>query len=837
MKKYIRQFYGISLLVTVLIITSVFYMFSYMDTYSEEQAQSILKMKSDFLSSRINSHLKIKSQIVNDVVRYIESQETRDDQALTFYLQDLLIENQNLESIYFGYKDNTVISGNVLILPHDLNLSAKNWYKEAAQHGGLILTNLYPSASGGQNVLTIAKPVRNKEGNIIGVVGADLSLNRIVDILIDEKESDVHAFLVDSQEAVMAYSKDFQPTTFNLGEVNPGLLPDYKAASNDAFKTEINGTPGYMFFRKVEDTTLTLATFISLEAFKGHRQQWIAIFSFTILMIILVFIFMFMSHSRLLMKPLLSLDKDIQKIAIGDNIDYRLPFRAKDPFQLIRESANKTLIEAQNFFTDLKENQQELEATNEELIAILEQLGFYEDEINYKNSTFQAIVNAQPDIIFINDGSGNYLDCHANHSNTLVASKEDIIGKNIYDTLPAKHAERILELIQETLRTAELQYYEYQLNFDKTQKTFEARIVKITDNEVLSIIRDITAEKKERELILNLSYKDQLTGIYNRRYFEERSEAINKSEFLPLAMIMIDVNGLKLTNDAFGHLMGDELLKKVASHLNAHCSNDAFVSRIGGDEFIMLLPNTTNEEAQELVSTLYSEINNDNLGNVVISISIGWAVRNSMKQTLKEVFIESEDHMYRRKITEGQSMRNQTIQVIMQTLNEKSEREKRHSDQVSKLSKQIAVAMNLDPQLLGEVETAGLLHDIGKISVRDEVLNKPGKLTNEEYNEIKKHPESSYQILKSVDAYSSLADDALAHHERYDGKGYPKGLKGDEIPLIARIISVADAYEAMVSDRSYRKGIPHAAALEEIVRNSGTQFDPVIVDYFVESFK
>lgn len=250
----------------------------------------------------------------------------------------------------------------------------------------------------------------------------------------------------------------------------------------------------------------------------------------------------------------------------------------------------------------------------------------------------------------------------------------------------------------------------------------------------------------------------------------------------------------------------------------------------------MVCFNTDKKRTEALVEKVYEDISHEKIDTIIISISAGWEVRETLHQSIRDTFIKAENHMFRKKIVESQSMRNKTIQVIMETLNEKSEREKRHSVQVSEWSKRIGEAMGLNSQLIKEIETAGLVHDIGKIAVREEVLNKPGKLTDEEYDEIKKHSESGYQILKSVDAYSSLADDVLAHHERYNGNGYPRGLKGDEIPLIARIICVADAYEAMVSDRSYRKGIPHEEALAEIIRCSRSQFDPVITEVFVKLF-
>ncbi|VDN46052.1 conserved exported protein of unknown function [Petrocella atlantisensis] len=348
------------------------------------------------------------------------------------------------------------------------------------------------------------------------------------------------------------------------------------------------------------------------------------------------------------------------------------------------------------------------------------------------------------------------------------------------------------------------------------------------------IFRDFTDKKIRHDEILFLSYHDQLTGLYNRRYFEEELSRLDTSRNLPFTIAMVDVNGLKLTNDAFGHLVGDELLKRVAKNLKNVCRADDIVARIGGDEFVILLPKTDYSETDRIVKRIHEAISNEKLEQIVISISVGWETKTKEDQLISNIFIKAEEYMYRKKLTESQSMRNETIKVILNTLNEKNERERIHSERVSQISKKIGEAMNFDYDSIKEIETAGLMHDIGKISIEDHLLNKPERLTDNEYMEIKKHPESSYQILKSVDAYSSLAEQVLSHHERWDGKGYPMGLKGEAIPIVSRIIAVADAYEAMTSDRAYRLAIGHEASIEELKKYAGTQFDADIVRIFIE---
>ena len=179
-------------------------------------------------------------------------------------------------------------------------------------------------------------------------------------------------------------------------------------------------------------------------------------------------------------------------------------------------------------------------------------------------------------------------------------------------------------------------------------------------------------------------------------------------------------------------------------------------------------------------------------------------------------------------------MRNQTIKVIMHTLHEANSREKVHAERVSKLCRIIGKAMKLEEEVLKELELTGLMHDIGKIAINSNILDKPGKLTEAEYEEIKRHPEISYHILKSADVYTRLAEYVLSHHERWDGKGYPLGISGEDIPILSRILAVADAYDAMIESRVYRKALSKEEALNEIKKNSGTQFDPTVSSIFIE---
>lgn len=348
------------------------------------------------------------------------------------------------------------------------------------------------------------------------------------------------------------------------------------------------------------------------------------------------------------------------------------------------------------------------------------------------------------------------------------------------------------------------------------------------------VFRDYTEKKEKQDEIVYLSYHDQLTGLYNRRFFEEEIRRLDTERNLPISIAMVDVNGLKLTNDAFGHIAGDRLLKKVSKLLKTHCRADDIIARIGGDEFVILFPQTSGKETEQIVKRIYAGAKNSYLEQLVISVSIGFSTKKSMEQSITDVFTKAEEYMYRKKLTESQSMRSETIKAILQAVNEKSEREQLHAERVSEISKEIGIMLGVSQDVLEEIEIAGLMHDIGKIVLDDNLLNKEGDLTEEEYAQMKRHPEGSYHILRSVDSYTKLADYVLSHHERWDGNGYPRGISGEKIPFVSRIIAIADAFEAMTSERPYREKLSEEEALLEIKNNAGTQFDPKIAEIFVQ---
>lgn len=402
------------------------------------------------------------------------------------------------------------------------------------------------------------------------------------------------------------------------------------------------------------------------------------------------------------------------------------------------------------------------------------------------------------------------------------------------DAFTKENTDNPVDTVLKTTQTVEMNHHVLLIKKDKSEIPVEVNASPIFDEKgqvtgVVVVFRDDTEKQEKRERIEYLSYHDQLTGLYNRHFFEEELKRLDTERNLPFTIAMVDVNGLKLTNDVFGHEAGDLLLKCVAEALKNECRAEDIIARIGGDEFVILFPKTSASESKDIIHRIYQGIEQFDCSNIVMSVSIGVETKDKKELNIREIFSRAEDQMYRKKLVESQEMRIRTIELIMETLHQKSPEEKEHSQKVERVCRKLGEILKFDEESQAEIELLGAMHDIGKIAISDDVLNESGLLSSVEREEIKKHPEIGYQILKSADAYSSLANDVLSHHERWDGEGYPRGIKGEEIPLMARVLSIAEAYVAMVSDRSYKDAMSHEEAIAEIIACGGTQFDPKLV--------
>ena len=443
--------------------------------------------------------------------------------------------------------------------------------------------------------------------------------------------------------------------------------------------------------------------------------------------------------------------------------------------------------------------------------------------------------------IFAVDKEYRYLTFNSFHQqNMKLFYKADIHeGQNYLDYIENyKMRDRIKTLLDQALsgktvkRTLEIEVVKEKY-LDESYTP-----IKNSDDEITGVTifsQDVTERTKHEQSIMYLSYRDPLTNLHNRRYYSEELDRLDTIKYMPLSIIIADINGLKITNDAFGHEIGDQLLVTVATNLVEIFSKENRIARIGGDEFTIFLPNTSKERALQYMETAKKRIENNTIRGMGISVSFGVATKLST-EPIQEVIKMAEDDMYTHKLFEIASHRNETIKTIVSTLHEKNPREEAHSKRVSEICISIGTKLGMKSDEIALLKAISNLHDIGKIAIDDSILNKKGPLDEKEWEQIKKHPEIGYRILSSSPEYADIAQDILSHHERYDGKGYPRGLSGVDIPIRARIITIADSYDAMISERPYRRPMTHQEALEEIRRNAGTQFDPALAELFIKLY-
>jgi len=340
-------------------------------------------------------------------------------------------------------------------------------------------------------------------------------------------------------------------------------------------------------------------------------------------------------------------------------------------------------------------------------------------------------------------------------------------------------------------------------------------------------------EKVFRKIYDN-SIRDQLTGLYNRRFYDSELEHLLAKEApIPLTVAMADVNGLKLINDTFGHEDGDCLIQAFAEILNQKCRDKDLVIRIGGDEFLVVFQGADEMEANSIIGEITSCFAKMENRGIPYSVSIGCASGISGHSELKRLVLLAEERMYHQKLFSSPKVKEKVIDLAMAEVFRKSNRDIVNSGDVGQWCEKIAVGLGFHEDKVEQIAMAGRLHDIGKIRLWYELLNKVEPLDDEDWRELRRHPEVGYTILSSVNNYAQLAEYVLYHHERWDGTGYPLGLSGEDIPLESRIIAIADAYQAMVTDRPSRKRMTPAEAKAEIARCAGTQFDPCIASLFV----
>jgi len=373
----------------------------------------------------------------------------------------------------------------------------------------------------------------------------------------------------------------------------------------------------------------------------------------------------------------------------------------------------------------------------------------------------------------------------------------------------------------------------------------------------------------DNAILLAKTLRDGLTGLHNHRYFQEAlDKAISKADKTkkPVSLFVLDIDNLSEINNQYGHFFGDKVLTTIGAAITSKTREDDEACRLSGDEFGVILPKTGQDRALTIATRIKNHIKNHMEKTLAgafpdkdITVTIGLSTYPTLAKDKDELLHTADGALYWGKlqgknnvltydpqVVEALSAEERTkrveeaalldlVKTLVTAVDAKDEYTGLHSNGVSDMAGKLARQIGLDEEAINRVEVAGMLHDVGKIGMPDSILNKPSRLTDDEMAIIKTHPELSAQIINST-SLKDVVPAVRSHHERWDGNGYPNGLKGKQIPLEARILAIADTYDAMITDRPYRKGLPVDDAITEIKRSAGTQLDPELVGHFLALF-
>ncbi len=378
----------------------------------------------------------------------------------------------------------------------------------------------------------------------------------------------------------------------------------------------------------------------------------------------------------------------------------------------------------------------------------------------------------------------------------------------------------------------------------------------------------VKLEKLHIQNLIDYANMDGLTGAFNHRYFYDKIESlceISKNNNSQLSLLMIDIDYFKKYNDMYGHSQGDELLKEITTIIRNNLKENDILCRYGGDEFCVILPDRNKEEASGIANVLREAIYNydyfgqEYMKNGRVTLSIGVSTYNKEAESYKNLIDNADLALYRAKF-----LRRNKVEVYSSVFDQVKEIDNADTnllEDIKPLKTLITVINSRDTYTYKHVERvynyciimadylrlsdedkrallyAAYLHDLGKINVSKEILISNKKLTAEEWEELKKHPQDSADILKQIKGFETVAPIVLQHHEKYDGSGYPNALKGEKISYLARILTVVDSFDAMTNQRTYQKTRTFEEAFKEIERCKGTHFDPIIADQFISAIK
>lgn len=673
------------------------------------------------------------------------------------------------------------------------------------------------------NTFLLASPVKDYSDNVIGVIVAAWNSRDFSTALADLGFSGSGSvFVIDSKGQVVAhseYDRDLQGANLleraqsdnNLAD----LLNDGMAGNTEVGYYNWDGEDHFAALAPMNINEWFVgvqAPYQEIAAPLKNLRQVIAVTTVVLLLIGLGIAYLAV---RQIASPIRKVSQQYARMAAGDfsgTLDTRLHQRS-DEIGLLARGYNQLNRSLSRTISELEAGEQR----------------------------FRMITENMVDLVALTDLNG-YLQYVSPSHETIIGWKvRHILGKCAFDAIHPDDVQAARQAYANIIRTKKPGSFTYRCQrADGDYRWLETIGKPLLDakGQVVSLVtasRDIHERRQSEEQIRYMAEHDVLTGLYNRSYFEKHMRILDEMLVVPVSLIICDLDGLKFVNDTLGHQAGDELLLAAAEIISNAAPDGSIVARIGGDEFAVLLPEYTDKWAAYVADNIRNAVAEYNVTHPdILSISMGVAYRLTPELSMPTVFKEADQQMDREKLLHNQSARSAVVDVVMSALEARDYVTEGHTDRLQTIATTIARRLGWPESRINDLTLFARFHDIGKVGVPDTILFKAGRLTADEFEEMKKHSEIGYRIAQSSPDLVHIADFILKHHEWWNGRGYPLGLKGEEIPLECRIVAVADAYDAMNSDRPYRKALDHSVIIRELKDGVGTQFDPMIIDIFLE---
>ena len=705
--------------------------------------------------------------------------------------------------------------------PASLLYAGERDYFRAAQQGKPFVSELLTGQLSGKRLVVFSQPVQKANGDFLGAIVLFVYTDAIVSML-----QQTQPVLVGNLHLVAADGTVLSGGPREEAERWRNIVPleAVRSGQDGVMRYERDGSEYLLAYQQVEPGRwLVISEMSCHELLKPLAAfwQWIVL----VMLGVIILAFPLLWHfGKGLERPVRELVQGAKRVQGGI---YTQPVELQD--EQTAPSELRALCDSFNIMTGVIQQQMEL-------LQEFHRLSSEAEQLLQKYRLLSE--NATDIILFVRMSDQQIIEVNKAAEVAYGKTRQELLASTLHDLYPVRQDVLAWDKIRRNSTKSVVE--EVHRRSDDSLFFVEVSVQQLAgemQDVVAFIVRDVSERKEFEQKLRRVSFHDQLTGLYNRFFFEYEMERLKKEGKGPLAVLVCDVDGLKLVNDTLGHAAGDELLRAAAWVLRRSLREQDLLFRIGGDEFVAFLPDM--EESgiggvQKRIDGVIKEHNERALAWPLF-ISCGWSWRREAFLPLETMFREADDAMYSLKSRQ----RNQTRQGMMLMFEKRLRISEpiaaEHMEEVAAKLQRLGAALGLAETEFERLRRLGRYHDLGKVAISMEILNKRELLSPGEWKEIRKHAEIGGRMAQQLPELMDLAAAIRHHHECWDGSGYPDGLAGEDIPLLSRMIAIVDAFDAMQRPRSYREGKSKAEAVEELRSLAGSQFDPKLVDVFLQT--